>query len=813
MTTLNVHLLAPPGVALRGAAELWLEATDRSSGAGKRGGKRVRRQLTPSNRFAVSSVFTGRVEAGRYWLRGRLPRTLASEGWVVPRVEVRVRGKDQRVLVWLGQRGWLAYPSGDGFVPFHPPPGVLVLTFATAPPSPAQRGKLLGPFGKLGFSEPRTPSARQVDSEKGEPPAADGSVMLLEGKASLGMARALEELARSIFPESSPRVGIPARPLAGGLVVIDRYYVARFEESVSAGARARLLEENGAVHLRTVEADGEASGKGRYLYDLFEFPSGELSEHLERLQALRRRDEVEYAEPDLVCGLNAAGPYPDDPRFVAAALQPDLQGQFTLTLQGFPEAWTLLGANQAGSSLVTVAILDEGFSTPTGSAMAHEDAPPGQIAAFHDFHRGRASVLATGEARVPDHGNRIWGILGARAGNARHIAGIAPGCSFVLAERPSFADRYYAEALLWLGGLRNSVGEPGFAGGAFWAKNPKPADVICCAHSLVPGTPTPSSFSTAIQELATQGRSTKGVIVVYAAGNDGQELVGWNAFAESVHVIAVGNCSYSPYSEQLELLSDSNFGAALEISALGDQAMTLHGTTESGLWNLSSTGGGTSAASATVAGAAALLLADQPGASLSAVRSALRQGALDIVPFNASPQKLPLSLSSPPAATPRPGTAGLGSGLLNVERSLLALRGTPATTTPYTPPTSGATTMATPAQLGSPTQVRLTAGLYGDYVHERDLDKPPAGPNWGFDPKSKYGTAGRENWIKALFSGNPTQVQKALDAMGISAADQPEVKATLSAIDNNIALSVYKLCKKDFAAHSTGAGGASGHTY
>lgn len=826
MTSLRVILRAPGRLAFADDIALWLKPVE---GPGRS------HALEPA---AHGEFRRDRIEPGRYELRGRLSPAQARAGWQVPVVELRVRDeRAQRVIVGLGKPGWPYYPLGDGFVSFEPRDDRLAIAFEAAPPPATQRTHLAARLHDLGYRPAAAPplgreqrDGRPVDGE----PA--GSILLLEGAASLHGARRVEELLQSLYPKSPARVGVIAAPPGTGLVLLDRRCAVRLASPGDEAERRRRLAEAGAHHLRTVETTARAMPPAqRYLYDLVELPDAGYRDHLRHLAELRRRHDVDFAEPDLVQALAPAASFPDDPGYGFTLTPAPAKGQFTLALQAFPEAWALLHpATRSGAKHVTLGILDEGFGTPPiPGRMDHVDAPAGQVAAFHDFYRGAGANPAPAERRAAGHGDKIWGILGAAADNQLNTTGLAPSCALVLAERPTFLGQVYCDVLLWLGGLSASVPALVPTAADFGTPSPHPVDVFCCAHELVPATPTPSTFSLVAAALATQGRSGKGCPLVYAAGNAGQPLVAFNALAEDPHTIAVGNCTFSSFDQQISAV-DSNFGDALDLCALGDQALTLHGKTAHGPWHRTWGGGGTSAACATVAGAVALLLADQPAASAGAVRAALRGSALDVAAFNAATQKLPLPA---PAAAPQ-HTARYGYGLLHVARALRSLRAAlaaaPAASPPsfapaplplvpsplaptYFAPTTGG--LMPPYRLESTTQVRLAAAIYGDTVHERDLATPPPTPNWSYDPKPHIG--GHQNWVRALFSGDPLQVEGALGSIGVADRDREALKAAVSLIDTNIALTVYQRLKDDMHAHhgageeeqGTGSGGSQGHTY
>lgn len=272
----------------------------------------------------------------------------------------------------------------------------------------------------------------------------------------------------------------------------------------------------------------------------------------QKLKAYQEEYAVEYAEPDYVV---KAIETPNDPYF-------DVQwGMLNIRA---PEAWDVTN----GAAATTVAILD------TGIDQDHED-----------LAKVISNANFTSSGTVDDnygHGTHVGGIAAAATNNGKGVAGVGYACSLmnvkVLGDNGSGYDSWVANGIVWA------------------ADNG--ADVINMSLG--------GSYPSSTLEAAVNYAWGKGVVVVAAAGNDGDTNPEYPA--------AYQNCIAVVATDQNDSKAGfSNYGDWVDIAAPGVNTFStlpnhrhrLQGFAGRDYGYLS----GTSMASPHAAGAAALVVA------------------------------------------------------------------------------------------------------------------------------------------------------------------------------------------------------------
>jgi subtilisin family serine protease len=307
-------------------------------------------------------------------------------------------------------------------------------------------------------------------------------------------------------------------------------------------------------------------------------------------RALRRFHEVSFAEPDFYVRASAT---PNDP------LWPN---QYALAPSGTafidaPNAWS------ARTSCAKIAVLD------TGVQYNHPDLAPNvwhnpkEIAnngkdddhnGYVDDYYGYDAIAGKGSG-IDDngHGTHVAGIVAGRGNNAQGVAGVCWSAQVIPVK---FLDSHGR------GSTSNAI-----AGIEYAVK--VGAKIVNCSF----GSP---SKSTALSNEVEYAKG-KGVLIVAAAGNEGQNI---DTHPEYPASYTAGNIlTVAAIGPTGALASFSDFGSSsVDLAAPGEQILSTYPT--SSYKKLS----GTSMAAPFVAGAAAMLKAKDSSLSYSAIRSALR---------------------------------------------------------------------------------------------------------------------------------------------------------------------------------------------
>ena len=280
---------------------------------------------------------------------------------------------------------------------------------------------------------------------------------------------------------------------------------------------------------------------------------------------------VQYAEPDYIA--SAVGKPAPPP---TTGPDPDFSKQWGMTTVHAPEAWKVT----QGSSSVKIAILD------TGIDQNHPDLSIGSQANFTD------SVTLDD---MYGHGTHVAGIAAAATNNGVGVAGLGYYSSIMNGKvLDDTGSGYYS----WI------------ANGITWATD-NGAKVI---NMSLGGTAADSTLASAVDYAWS-----KGVVVVAAAGNNGDSIPFYPAYYKNC--IAVGATDQSNAKP-----SWSNYGSWVDVAAPGvDIYSTYNSTYNRGDYYIMS---GTSMASPHVAGLAALVWATNYGTGNASVRSRIENGAV-----------------------------------------------------------------------------------------------------------------------------------------------------------------------------------------
>ena len=344
---------------------------------------------------------------------------------------------------------------------------------------------------------------------------------------------------------------------------LDRILV-KFQPGTDAATAAAVHLQNGGSVIDTIPDIG---------VQVVSVPAGSVPAKVADYR--RNARVVQYAEPDYIA--NAVGKPAPPP---TTRPDPDFSKQWGMTTVYAPEAWKVT----QGSSSVKIAILD------TGIDQNHPDLSS-KIVAQKNF---------TGKGTPDDrygHGTHVAGIAAAITNNGIGVAGLGYNSSLMNGKVLSDSGSGYYS---WI------------ASGITWATD-NDAKVI---NMSLGGTAADSTLASAVDYAWS-----KGVVVVAAAGNNGNSLPFYPAAYDNC--IAVGATDRKDAKA-----SFSNYGSWVDVAAPG---VDIYSTYNKGDYDYISMSG-TSMASPHVAGLAALVWATNYGTGYgtgnASVRSRIENGTV-----------------------------------------------------------------------------------------------------------------------------------------------------------------------------------------
>ena len=252
--------------------------------------------------------------------------------------------------------------------------------------------------------------------------------------------------------------------------------------------------------------------KHKYMKELDSYVvlTNSKNETLLTVEKLKKRKDVEFAEPDMYCEPVGNFDIPNDP---------SLSQQWWVSNINLPQAWDV----NKGSSNIIIAIIDSGCD------ISHPDLVSKYVPGFNFFD------INTNTQDVRGHGTAVAGCAAAATNNGIGGAGAGRNC-MIMPLRVSDATGYaywstIAQAMRWAADKGARVANASFACGE----------------------------STTIQSAAQYMNSKNGIFCC-SAGNQAKQLVGVN-FPE---VIVVGATDSAD-----NLASFSNWGSSVDLVAPG----------------------------------------------------------------------------------------------------------------------------------------------------------------------------------------------------------------------------------------------------
>ncbi|MGH9866956.1 MAG: S8 family serine peptidase [Candidatus Polarisedimenticolia bacterium] len=564
--------------------------------------------------------------------------TVEAPGFARQAREILVGQEKSSETVILGEPGMPSYYRGKVQIPFEPRPGLIAVSL---------RPRRLREEGEEMQVERKAALLGLVPVPIGAPIMADGS-RVFRYPAGVTEHQQSEIQGRLASDPLVRRAGPVVHLEEDSLTFMTSELVIKLRAGLKAEEARSLASRFGLEVVRELSLP-----EGGYLLKSRDRASYELLEKAARIQ---ETGSVEFAEPNMVTTTLDLQVVPGDYLYPQQSHHP---------LCGLPAAWELLGGPKPagappgtltprayGSPDITIAIMDRGIQSEVRNAEVRAQHPDFdgnvsdgsyKVREFFDFNtKLRDNTPAAGQALNP-HGVRCAGVASALASNASSnpqymegVAGAAPNCRlFALMKPESGDDLEWAEAFCWTAGFDVS-GYPA-------APTPG-ADVISCSF-IRSSYSIETCIKEAFEKLTKEGRGGKGVVVVFAAGNSGENLQVRTHWALSSHVIAVGASLH--LQNGVESWGGSNFGNGLDLCAPVPVVTTtnpgdpdpnaLHGYPQAPLRAYVSLFGGTSSAAAMVSGVTALVLSMNPHLRWDEVRRILCDTAVHIDEGNTDP--------------------------------------------------------------------------------------------------------------------------------------------------------------------------------
>ena len=326
--------------------------------------------------------------------------------------------------------------------------------------------------------------------------------------------------------------------------------------------KRQATEESMHLCLSQVNAEIESQIEELSVY-LVNVDSGRVPE---AIAVLNTCPDIRYAEPNYLAQI--ADTIPSDPGFAI---------QYGLVNIRAPQGWDL----STGSASVTIAIID------TGVDLSHPDLA-GKIVGGYDFVNDDNSAQDDN-----GHGTHVAGIAAASGDNGTGVAGVSWGARLMPIK------------------VLNSAGNGSFsdvAAGIIWA-----ADSGAQIINLSLG----GASNSVVLQGAVDYASSRGVILVAAAGNTGANFVLYPAHYSNVIAVAATDNTNTH-------ASFSNYGPEIDLSAPG---ASIYSTSPGATYIYRS---GTSMAAPYVSGLAAVLLGIPGNGGSGAITLQMAASALDL---------------------------------------------------------------------------------------------------------------------------------------------------------------------------------------
>lgn len=450
-------------------------------------------------------------------------------------------------LFTLGRAGMLYYYRGQVKIPFEPLPGAIGILFKAENAQDKKKGTEKGDIADT----VKRIGGHIIRSDKNF--AHSGvTVLRIDDGDDKTLAKRLRELTNDPSIEAA---GAVVRLSEDHASFLTNLVIARFEEDVDDSAVAVIAGRHG------LKPEGRFEALGNVHRLRFARPATYAV--LEAANTLAEEPDVIWAEPDLASTSEEDAVIPTDFLF------PE---QWDHQLIDTPDAWQALRdmdpARTFGNADMVVAVVDNGVDVTHPELSGNVSSGHAKQLALFDFANmvGNMANLSTTAAQR-DHGTACASAAVGNVGNAsvvagvnEGIAGVAGNCRLIGILRGGTEARY-AEMYLWAAGF-----DPGSSTVGFPAQLARGADVITSSFGFSVDNPISGLMSDTFDRLTDDGRSGRGVLLFFSAGNDNVDLDTTNRRPWSMYDRCFGVAASTLGNDGVTEIKAaySNFGSTLD---------------------------------------------------------------------------------------------------------------------------------------------------------------------------------------------------------------------------------------------------------
>jgi subtilisin family serine protease len=449
---------------------------------------------------------------------------------------------------------------------------------------------------------------------------------------------------------------------------------------------------------------------------------GNPAELLDAIEKLASREDVEWAEPNMIVTPVLDAITPGDVLW---------NGCWDRQLIGSSDAWQTLqdnGLDTFGDPDIVLAVFDSGTES-SGGVPTNPDfqgnvsnGQPKLLASF-DFN----NMVANNDNPWDDHGSGVAGVCAAMANNpipfnAQGVVGSAPNVQIITVASGGGTEVDTADAYIWMAGFDPQSPTAGFPA----SPPPRGADVITCSLGLGSGAPLSGTAQALLDFVTTFGRDGKGTMCFFSTGNNNLNNVTSRPYGAYEKCFAIAGTTLANDGVTEIRASFSGWGQIDFCAPTHDQYPPLHNPpTGYATWSAAHQGDGnlptnitatTTLSSAASAGDTSITMASTAGFAVNAV--------IHVGPLGANGSE-PARITAVNAATNTLTIQGYSSGwtggLLNAHAS-----GTVVVTGPANHKNVfGGTSSATPLTAGVAALV-LSADPSLTYIEAREIMRDTA---------------------------------------------------------------------------------------